>query len=140
MLDRESTMRESKDCMHQNRFMSFQDALKKMPDAIDFLAALIFASGFTYVYIEDTNKKVLFFASNVNNDFQEILTYCKATNIVEGQYYETIKTVFSIVTAIEHDLNSILLWPNEMRQRKIEEFCNDMQIDRAFFQTVLKNW
>jgi hypothetical protein len=140
MLDRETTMRESKNCIQQNRIMTFQDAMDKIPNTTDFLATLIFASGFTYVNVENKNDMTLFFAGNIDADFQEILTYCKDTKIVDGYYCETIKKVYAIVHAIEHDLNSILLWPFEMRQRRIEDFCNEMQIDRSFFHTVLINW
>lgn len=138
MLNKEQVLNESKDFIRNNYFLSLDEAIKKTPNAVTFLASLLFCCGFFYVKVKKEDQNITFFAGNLKDDLDEKLVFNKNTHTIRGKFYESLKKVFLLVTAIEHELSLPL--PYEMRRNKIIEICNRINVDMYCYERILQNW
>jgi hypothetical protein len=140
MLDRNALIKESKDFLISNQIHKLDELLSSSVVSFKYLGALLFAYGFPYVDFLKDGDSIIFNAGYESNDLEPQIVYdIKAKNIT-GKMAVSIKKVFKSVDLIENQLDSIILLPPEMRQKRVKNLLEDWEIDSALFSTVLNNW
>ena len=141
MTNRITVIKESKELIRKNNFNNLHEILiQKNDQSTSIISALLFVSGFNYVSTNKKNSCITFSAGNSTSDMQVKLTYNTDSKELSGVFRDTIEKTFQVVNALENRFDSLLLYPQEIRQHTIKEFIIGVGIDKTFFETILKNW
>ena len=140
MLDRNASIKESKEFLTSNQIHKLDELLSSSVVSFKYLGALLFAYGFPYVDFLKDGDSIIFNAGYESNDLEPQITYDVKAKNVTGKMASSIKKVFKSVNLIENQLDSIILLPPEMRQKRVQGWLEDLDIDSGLFGTVLKNW
>ncbi|MEZ9893429.1 helix-turn-helix domain-containing protein [Vibrio lentus] len=109
-------------------------------NVVDAIMALIGANGFPYKENKVATGKVAFMAGHARNDLKEVLYFDTEKNIIKGELKCILEKTYLVLLAIEKDLREAVYWPQEMRQQRIAQIIEDLEIDRNFYSHILKNW
>ena len=140
MINRENAIRQTKDYLVLNRVSNLEEALKNSGFPINLLASLLCAWGFPYI---DTVKKeggVDIKAGHLTEKHESKIFYDIESNSISGELNSTIKKVFMLVNAIENELTSAAILPPEIREQRIDKVTTAAEVEKSFFQHVLRNW
>ncbi|WP_273427093.1 helix-turn-helix domain-containing protein [Marinobacter sp.] len=102
--------------------------------------ALLRSVGVIYKKSEEKNGLILFYAGHDSENLKLALRVDKVSEEISGEYNTVLEKALAVIHAIENELNSAVLLPHEMRQRKIQAVIQRLDVDEAFYSTVLRNW
>ncbi|WP_160036562.1 hypothetical protein [Paenibacillus sp. An7] len=116
------------------------EALNNSKENEVLLSSLLYASGFSYINIENKGGKVVFLAGNSKVDITEKFIFHKNNKEVTGLYKAEINQVYAIIDMIENRLASIMMYPMDMRINRISMLCEEMGVNSIDYEKVLRNW
>lgn len=140
MINCDDVIRQTRDYLVSNQVNNLEEALKKSKFPIRLLAALLYAWGFPYVESVEKENGVDIKAGYHHEELETKIFYDIESNNISGELSYTLKKVFMLVNAIENELTSAAILPSEMRQQRVEEVIDAVQVKKSFFKHVLRNW
>lgn len=115
--------------------------LEESPNEAEaIIVALLRAVGFIYQKAEKKSEIVEFYAGHDSGNLKLALCFDTKKSNISGEYVSVLEKALGVVYAIENELSSAIYLPHEMRQAKIQSVIQSLEIDEAFYSTVLRNW
>jgi hypothetical protein len=140
MIHRAESVRYAKDFVAARSLDSLSSALADEAClAARLIAGLLYVSGYEWVDATDEAGNVRFSAGATRETMQLVATLSKATRSLSGPDVFLLDKVFAVLSGIEHRLDSAVYLPPEMRQARVQAFCEQLGIDGDFFQMILQN-
>lgn len=109
-------------------------------NAIRIIEGLLYTIGFFYVEIEEQEDIVTFFAGFHPKELSEEIKFNRSTNQLEGRLSETLSKTFLLIYNIENNLNDAVLYPVDIRNKRIKDVCRNIGIGSDFYSSILRSW
>ena len=103
------------------------------------LAALLYASGFYYVAVDESGGTAKYFAGPTADSASFQLALKINTGELSGAASNLVDIVYLVLDAIEHELSAAVYLPPDMKRRRVQAVCRRLGIEESFFSLVLRN-
>lgn len=104
------------------------------------IESLLYTVGFLYVETEEQENSIIFLAGLHPEELSEEIRFNRSTNQLKGKLSEVLPKAFLLVYNIENKLNDAILYPIDIRNKKIKDVCQNIGIDSDFYSLILRNW
>jgi len=124
----------------KRKLLSFENYVDS--DSFDFKAvlSLLKANGFPYVIHQEESDEIIFFAGYELNSLKKVLSINLKSKEYTGEFKTIIEKTYLTAYALEEDLRDAPFWTPEMRQSRIQQILERINIDMDFYNNVLRNW
>ena len=132
----------ARDIIRRKRHDDIHTFLETSDQPEIMVSAILYSLGFIYVLHEELENRLEFFAGHAERDMSHKLSIIRTDKgiDIDGTLSDLMEKIFCIANAIEHDTGEWIYLPNEIRQLRIRQFCDNLDVSQYFFQTVLANW
>lgn len=138
-MDKRDVMREAKSIVLNNKGVSFQTVIKSINSVDKLVSALIYTLGYEAVTTSESNDEVTF-RGEIAGGSQELLTFNRSSSHLDGVLKADIEQAFELISAIEYELSDAMMFPQDMRQKIINDVQNRVGVSSDRYETILKNW
>lgn len=139
-IDRSKAITLVKEYVRSNPQVTFRQALSDdLFDSELALAGLAYCLGFPFVSSESTNEDIHILGRFDTEKSKELVRLNLHTNELTGDLSVVVSKTFAIIANLEHRLNDAIFYPPDMRQREIQEVCDEVGVDTNTYRTILSN-
>jgi hypothetical protein len=120
-----------------HNYISLEQVLKGSDDPVSILYAILFSLG--YEKVEHKINSIVVLTAKIRG-YEDKYEYDITKAELHGENEEDLRKAFKVINSIENELSAAVIYPPEMRKRKISNILRQIAVDEEFFLNILKNW